>query len=102
MPEPTRPAPRPVSRAGRLSDLGALLLVLAGAAGYVMSYVGLERLRSAPMVEFSAGMSINQLADYHRLVAISRWSLAAIAVGVALGAYAWFSERRRRMRPEPC
>lgn len=95
MPEPTHPGPGPVSLAGRLTDVGALLLVLAGAVGYVVSYVGLERLKNAPPIEFSAGMAIDRLAEYHRLAVLSRWSLAAIISGIGLGVYAWLSERRR-------
>ena len=98
MPEPIHPGPKPVSLAGRLTDVGALLFVLAGAVGYVVSYVGLERLKNAPQIEFSAGMAIDRLAEYHRLATISRWSLAAIIAGLGLGVYAWLSEKRRTSR----
>lgn len=74
-------------------DILALLLVVLGAAGYAVSYVGLERLRAASP-EFTRGMPIQQLAEYHRLVLISRWALAAILVGVGCAVFAWFRERR--------
>jgi hypothetical protein len=90
------PAPRPVSRIGRVLDSLALVLVLAGAAGYVVSYIGLERLRSAPEVAFARGMSIEQLAEYHRLVIISRWALGGIIAGIACGVFSWFRERQSR------
>jgi len=88
----------PVSRLGRALDLLALLLVLLGAGGYLVSYLGLTRLRAAPPLEFTPGMAIQQLAEYHRLVLISRVALAAIISGVSCGVYAWFHERRARSR----
>lgn len=91
---PPPPAPPPVSRLGRVLDLLALLLVVIGAGWYLVSYLGLERLRTAPAVEFYQGMPIEKLAEHHRLVVMSRWALAAIIVGVACGVFAWFRERR--------
>ena len=85
-----------MSRLGRALDLLALVLVLLGAGGYVVSYVGLEKLRAAPEVAFSRGMSIQQLAEYHRLVLISRWGLGAIVAGILCAVYSWHRERRRR------
>ncbi len=91
------PAPAlPVSRLGRVLDLLALALVLLGAAGYVVSYLGLDRLRAMPEIAFTRGMSIQQLAEYHRLVLISRWALGAIVAGIACGVFSWHRERRRR------
>ena len=89
------PTSRPVSRLGRALDLLALLLVTAGAMGYVISYIGLERLRTAGQVAFARGMAIEQIAEYDRLVLISRWGLAGIIGGVACGVAAWWLERRR-------
>ena len=94
----TTPPRLPVSRAGRTLDLVAILLVLAGAIGWFASYAGLERLRSAPEIAFSRGMSIEQLSRFQQLANLSYVSRGAIAVGVACGVAAWFMERRRTSR----
>jgi hypothetical protein len=92
----TPPVPG-VSRLGRVLDLLALVLVLAGAGGYIVSYLGLDKLRAAD-IAYSRGMTIQQLAEYHRLVLISRGALAAIIAGIACGVFSWHRERRRSAR----
>lgn len=91
MPSPARP----VSAAGRLLDLVAVLLVVGGAIAYFVSYQGLERLRSLPAADFTRGMAIQRLAEFHRLETLSWGALAAIATGVVCGIVAWIRERRR-------
>jgi hypothetical protein len=79
-------------------DLLALAFVLGGAIGYVISYLGLERLR-ATEVAFVRGMQIQQLAEHDRLTLLSWWALAAILSGLACGVYSWRRERRRASAP---
>ena len=90
----------PVSRAGRALDVVALLLVIGGGVAWIVSYVGLERLR-ATEVAFARGMAIAQLAEYHRLETLSHWAFAGILAGVACGIASWWLERRRRRRAAP-
>jgi hypothetical protein len=90
--------PRPgVSRLGRALDLLALVLVLVGAGAYIVSYLGLDKLRAAD-IAYSRGMPIQQLAEYDRLTLISWWGLAAIIAGVACGVFSWHRERKRSAR----
>lgn len=76
-------------------DFLAAALVIAGGTMYAVAYVGLERLRAAPYVAFTKGMSIRQLADHHRLSVLSWWGLGAIAAGLTVAGAAWIIERRR-------
>lgn len=87
--------PHPVSVAGRLLDLVAVLLVVGGGVAYFVSYQGLERLRSLPIADFTRGMAIERLAEFHRLESLSWWALGAIAAGIVCGVAAWIRERRR-------
>lgn len=86
--------PLPVSRSGRRLDLGAAILVIGGGALYAFAYIELERLRTTPLIAFTRGMAINQLAAFHRLESLSRWALGAIVLGVALAIFAWRMETR--------
>jgi hypothetical protein len=92
----TPPAPG-VSRLGRALDLLALILVLAGAGAYIVSYLGLDKLRGAD-IAYSRGMTIQQLAEYDRLELISHLGLAAVIAGIACGVFSWRRERRRSTR----
>ena len=89
----------PVSRSGRALDLLALLCVAGGGIGWFVSYLGLERLRSAPAVAFSRGMSIDQLSQFQELAHLSYWSRGAVAAGVICAVASWFRERRRTGGP---
>lgn len=86
----------PTSRAGRVLDLVALLLVIGGGIGWFMSYVGLERLRAAPHEAFSRGMSIDQLARFHELARLSYVAQGSVLLGITCGIVAWRLERKRR------
>jgi len=83
-----------VSRRHRVVDLVSTLLIVAGGILYGVSYVGMERIRSAPDVGYARGMVIDQLARYHRFAALSWVALGAVALGIAIGVYAWRRHRR--------
>ena len=84
-----------VPRIGRLLYGAAALLVLAGGACYARSYVGLEELRSRPVVEYTAGMEITRLSEFHALNRLSLAGLALAAGGIGVGVYAAYIARKR-------
>jgi len=87
---------RPVSVAGRLLDLAAVGLIVAGGVTYAVAYQGLERLRTAPEIAYTKGMLIEALAEFHRLTTLSRVGLGLVVLGVVMGVVAAITARRNR------
>jgi hypothetical protein len=74
-----------VPRIGRLLDVAAAALLVVGGALYVRAYVGLEALRARPLAEFTAGMEISRLAEFHSLERLSYAGLALAIAGISVG-----------------
>lgn len=73
-----------VPRLGRVLDLAAAALVIGGAAFYLRAYLGLQRLRATPLAEYSTGMPIDRLAEFHSLEWISLFGLALAIIGIGV------------------
>lgn len=84
-----------VPRIGRLLDGAAALLVLAGGACYARSYVGLEELRSRPIADYTVGMEITRLSEFHALNRLSLAGLALAVLGVGVAVYAAYIAKKR-------
>lgn len=86
--------PPQVSVRHRLLDLLAALLVIAGGVVFGIAFAGLERMRRAPLAEYTPGMAIDRLAEYNGLVALSWLGVTAVVAGVGTGVHAWVRHRR--------
>lgn len=77
-----------VPRIGRVMDVAAAALILAGGALYARAYLGLEALRARPLAEYALGMQISRLAEFHTLERLSIGGLlvAILGIGVAISA----------------
>jgi hypothetical protein len=84
-----------VSRAHRALDLLSATLVIAGGALFAVAFVGLERVRHEGVIEYTRGMTIEQLARYHRFALLSWVGLATVAAGIGIGVYTWMQHRAR-------
>ena len=73
-----------VPRIGRVLDLAAAALVIGGGAFYLRAYLGLKRLRATPLAEYSTGMSIDRLAEFHSLEWLSLFGLGLAIIGIAV------------------
>jgi hypothetical protein len=83
-----------VPRIGRALDLAAAALVVVGGALYARAYIGLEALRARPLAEFSVGMEIGQLAEFHSLERLSLAGLAVAILGICVAITAAIVARR--------
>jgi hypothetical protein len=85
-----------VPRIGRVMDLAAAALLLAGGGLYVRAYVGLEALRAKPLAEYSTGMEIGRLAEFHAFNRLSLAGLLIAGAGIGIAIYAAHVARRVR------
>jgi hypothetical protein len=88
-----------VGRASRAIDAASLVLIVAGAALYLWSYVGMGELRlRAAGASFQPGTteafaSMREWARLHRM----SWAGVGLAViGIGVGVYAAMHAKRRR------
>jgi hypothetical protein len=84
-----------VPRIGRVMDVAAAALILAGGALYARAYLGLEALRARPLAEYAAGMQIGRLAEFHALERLSIGGLLVAVSGIGVGIAAAVVARRR-------
>ncbi|HYC51118.1 MAG TPA: hypothetical protein VEB19_08430 [Gemmatimonadaceae bacterium] len=86
----------------RLIDLLSVVLVLAGGAVYLNSYLGMQELRSRPHEEFVRGETVafGRTAEHAKLTRISHIGLGIVALGILVGlsaaAHARQIEKRRQ------
>lgn len=86
-----------VPRIGRVLDLAAVALIVVGGALYARAYIGLEALRARPLAEYTMGMEIGRLAEFHGLQRLSLAGLVISTLGVGVGiAAALVAYRLRR------
>jgi hypothetical protein len=84
-----------VSRAHRALDLLAAALVIAGSVAFAFGFVGLERVRNEGVIAYTRGMTIEQLARYHRFTLLAWAGLAIVATGIGTGIHTWMRHRAR-------
>lgn len=87
-----------VPRIGRIMDLAAAALIIAGAALYLRAYIGLEALRATPLGEYTLGMKITMLAEFHSLERISFAGLTIAICGIGVAVSAAIVAKRRMTR----
>jgi hypothetical protein len=78
---------RRVGRLSRTIDAASLALILAGAALFILAYLGMVEVRDAPDLPFAPGtMEAYELTN--KYLRFRRWSyvgLGLIAAGIAVG-----------------
>jgi hypothetical protein len=88
-----------VPRIGRLLDVAAGILLLAGGALYLHAYFGLETLRGRPLADYAVGMEISRLAEFHALNQLSWAGLGIALAGFGVGVYAALVAKRAARAP---